>query len=92
MGYSLDRRNNKSDNRFEVNKIIYSVQLINPNKTKKEHNKKLFTGLLRCGGCNHLLTQSSRNYYCRHKTYVDSAECLGERISHQEIVDVVGKL
>ena len=39
MGYSLDRRNNKSDNRFEVNKIIYSVQLINPNKTKKEHNK-----------------------------------------------------
>ena len=47
--------------------------------------------MLRCGGCNHLLTQSSSNYYCRHRTYVDSVECLSERISHQKIVDVVGK-
>lgn len=71
--------------------LFDSVQLINTDKTKKVHNKKLFTGLLRCGGCNHLLTQSSSNYYCRHRTYVDSVECLSERISHQEIVDVVGK-
>ena len=38
--------------------LFDSVQLINTNKTKKVHNKKLFTGLLRCGGCNHLLTHS----------------------------------
>ena len=71
--------------------LFDSVQLLIRNRAKKEHNKKLFTGLLRCGGCNHLLTQTGKNYYCRHNTYVDSAECLGERISHQELVEVVGK-
>lgn len=71
--------------------LFDSVQLVNTNKTTKAHNKKLFTGLLRCGGCNHLLTQSGKNYYCRHNDYVGSADCLGERIGHQELLDVVGK-
>ena len=71
--------------------LFDSIQLLIRNGAKKEHNKKLFTGLLRCGGCNHLLTQTGKNYYCRHNTYVDSADCLGERISHQELVEVVGK-
>ena len=51
--------------------------------------------MLRCGGCGRMLAPYGKTdkikYYCKYKTLIDNADCLYERVSEQEIADVVGE-
>ena len=75
--------------------LFDSVQLVKTRAKRETKGKKLFSGLLRCGGCGHMLALSGKTdkarYFCRHKTLTDNETCFCERISEQEIVSVVGE-
>ena len=74
--------------------LFDSVQKKPLNHPKGQRQKLLFSGLLRCGGCGRMLAYSGTNdlrrrYYCGYTKMTGCTECLQERITQQEITDVI---
>ena len=75
--------------------LFDSVQIVKTREKRQANRKKLFSGLLRCGGCGRMLASYGKTdkikYYCKYKSLIDNADCLCESVSEQEIADVVGE-
>lgn len=84
-----------TDNTHEAivsQKLFKKVQSNKPKRcvTRKTY---LFSGLIRCGACNRLMkfdTRSSiKKYYCDSLRWNGGVDCVRERISENELIEVV---